>query len=498
MRTKRSSKVGLPLWGGLALLLLGPGGIAAQDGDWPMYNHDVSGSRYNDAERTLGVSNVGAAQVVWNFQIPDASVSGTPVVAGGLVYAGDSSGRVWAVKASNGEPRWHTQLAGPITASALVTGKLVIIGIYGVLRVPPDVSTPATLYGLDRLTGEIEWQTVVDAHPQAAIVGSATRVRNYVAIGVASNEENATTDPGYPCCSSRGSLVLVDPKDGAIVWKTYTVPEPGPIQGDAGEVLGPSGASIWSTPTFDDQLNLIYATTGNNFSKPATDTSDAILAFDVKSGAIVWSNQRTEGDHWNFRYPLSEQLPDYDFGDSPQVYTLSNGRKVVGAGQKSGFYHVLDAATGEEVTEPVQFVPGGVLGGLFADSAVAKGVVYANAIEWNPFAPPDPDNPLKGDLVAFSADTLVEKWRFTTPYSPNISGVAVANGVVYFHSLFNENLYALNAKTGEQLLAFHVGPTTSGPSVSNGRIYIGTGDYFFRPFFGGSPIPGGIMALGLP
>jgi glucose dehydrogenase len=71
----------------------------------------------------------------------------------------------------------------------------------------------------------------------------------------------------------------------------------------------------------------------------------------------VWSNQRTEGDLWNLRFPFSSENPDFDFGDSAQVYTLSNGRKVVGAGQKSGFYHVLDAATGDEVLAPSSTCP---------------------------------------------------------------------------------------------------------------------------------------------
>ena len=138
---------------------------------------------------------------------------------------------------------------------------------------------------------------------------------------------------------------------------------------------------------------------------------------------------------------------------------------------------------------------GGVLGGLFADTAVANGVIHANVIEWNPF---DPSSPPLGHLFAFSADTLAEEWHFETPGSPNLSGVAVANGVVYFQSVFDGNLYALDATTGAQLLALPVGPSTSGPAVSNGRVYMGTGDAILRPGLGVPPaLPGGIIAIGL-
>ena len=156
-------------------------------------------------------------------------------------------------------------------------------------------------------------------------------------IGVASNEEPEAATEGYPCCSSMGAVLLIDPVKGKILWQTNTI-------SPAELAAGSSGATVWSTPTYDAQLNLIFVTTGNNFSDPATSNSDAIIALNAKTGAIVWRNQRFHDDVWNYTYPTSSEHPDFDFGDSPQVYKLSDGTKVVGAGQKSGFYHVLDAA----------------------------------------------------------------------------------------------------------------------------------------------------------
>ena len=126
-----------------ALLTLGPEFV---------YLRDNFGQRLNTTFK-LGASNIGLAEVLWKFEIPDASVSGTPAVVDGTVYAGDSAGRVWAVSAPKGKPIWHTQLSGQITASALVTDKLVIIGVFGNF-----VDSGANLYGLDRKTGKIEWK----------------------------------------------------------------------------------------------------------------------------------------------------------------------------------------------------------------------------------------------------------------------------------------------------------------------------------------------------
>jgi polyvinyl alcohol dehydrogenase (cytochrome) len=62
---------------------------------------------------------------------------------------------------------------------------------------------------------------------------------------------------------------------------------------------GPSGAGIWSSPTIDEQLGVLYVATGDNYSDPPTSTSDAILAMDLKTGALLWSKQLTENDAFN-------------------------------------------------------------------------------------------------------------------------------------------------------------------------------------------------------
>src|SRR5262249_58132944 len=104
-----------------------------------------------------------------------------------------------------------------------------------------------------------------------------------------------------------------------------------------------------------------------------TGTSDAFIAIDAADGHVKWVNQRTHDDEWTFAFGDSSAAhPDFDIGDSPQVYKLG-GRTVISAGQKSGFFHVLDAATGAEVNSPIQLAPNGTIGGPFADHAYGDG-----------------------------------------------------------------------------------------------------------------------------
>jgi polyvinyl alcohol dehydrogenase (cytochrome) len=479
-RRARLRAVGLLVGASLALCATAAPATRADDddqedcGNWPMYNHDRSGTRFNSEENTLRASNIAGLHVKWQRDTP-APVSGTPVVVDNTVYAGDLSGKFYALK-SDGTLLWSTQLLGPITASALVTGNMLVLG---------DIS--GNLYGLNRKTGAAVWSFRPDPHPVAAIWGSPTKIGSNVAVGVASNEETAAGDPTYPCCSSRGSLVLLNPKTGAVVWQTPTIT-------NAERASGASGASIWSSPTYDAARNLIYVTTGNNFSQPTNGTSDAIIAFNARTGAIKWVNQRQPNDEWNFRFPASPDHPDADFGDSPQVYNLSNGRRVVGAGQKSGFYHVVDATTGVLINQN-QVEVGGLLGGLFADTAVANGIVFANGINWPGINAGEA--PVAGDLIALSGDGSQELWRFTTPSSPDVAGVAVANSIVYFTSSFAQKLYGLSAATGAKLVEVPLSLVSySGPAISRGQIYVGTGDAV-QAFGAAQSLPGAIVALGL-
>jgi polyvinyl alcohol dehydrogenase (cytochrome) len=440
-------------------------------GSYRQYNYDFRGTRNVTEEHVLDRGNVSGLHVLWKVDTA-GPVNGTPVVADGVVYVGDGSGVIHALT-TDGAPVWTTTVAAGVTATMTIAGNVLVFGDQG-----------GTLYGLKRNNGSVIWSFRPDPHPLAAIWGSGVLIGNNVAIGVASNEEFAAQDPNYPCCSSRGSLLLLDPKNGHVVWQTPTIT-------DAQIAAGSSGASIWSTPTYDPDSKTIYTTTGNNFTEPTTLSENAFVAFDARTGAIKWINQRTPNDTWNYRFGY--EPPDHvdaDFGDSPQVYRLPNGRKVVGAGQKSGFYHVLDADTGVLINQ-IQVEPGGTLGGLFADTAVADGVVYANGINW-PGLANDPSTAVAGDLVAISGDGSTELWRFTTPGSPDVGGVAVANGVVYFISSFNGNLYGLDTRNGSVLATVPLGVSFNGPSIADGRLYAGIGIDI-----GNSNFPGAIYGVGL-
>ena len=112
-------------------------------------------------------------------------------------------------------------------------------------------------------------------------------------------EEATGTPAAYQCCTFRGSVVALDIATGKQIWKGYTIPEaPRPTKRNAvgTQLHGPSGAAVWSAPTIDVQRQVLYVATGDNYSDPPSETSDAILAFDLATGRMLWHRQVTAND----------------------------------------------------------------------------------------------------------------------------------------------------------------------------------------------------------
>jgi polyvinyl alcohol dehydrogenase (cytochrome) len=235
----------------------------------------------------------------------------------------------------------------------------------------------AHIMGIDRHSGELRWITQVDAN-QAAIITASPVVRgDVIYVCVSSNEEALATNNAYPCCSFRGSMVALDAVTGAIIWKTYVVPENG------GRTDGYSGNAIWQPPAIDAARRLIYIGTGNNYTVPkavldcqalggqdctsSDDHFDSALALDLDTGAIKWAHKLQGIDTWTVaclsapvgvNCPLPSS-PDYDLGGSgPNL--VGN---IVGFGQKSGIYWALNPANGEIVWSTIAG-PGSSLGGI--------------------------------------------------------------------------------------------------------------------------------------
>ncbi len=156
----------------------------------------------------------------------------------------------------------------------------------------------ANAYALNARTGELPWKIKVHSHPLASVTGSVTADNKRVYVPLSSSEVVPAAQSTYDCCTFRGALVALNLEYGSIARRTYTTDKPERLGKNAVGVyrFGPSGAPIWSGPALDTKRNLVYTTTGQTYSSPATGTSDAVIAMDTKTGEVKWVSQVTAND----------------------------------------------------------------------------------------------------------------------------------------------------------------------------------------------------------
>jgi len=348
---------------------------------WNGWGGDLSQQRFQPAAMArLHAEDVPRLKLKWAFGFASATrAQAQPTLMGGHVFVGSQSGKVYALDARTGCTHWVFEAAfgvrSAITIAASGAGWLAYFG-----------DQRGNAYAIDAVTGKQRWTTRVEAHAAATISGAPILNDGVLYVPVSSFEEVSGANPNYQCCSFRGSLVALDAATGKILWQSYTIPQaPVPVRKNARgvQLWGPSGASIWSSPSVDPARGMIYATTGDSYSDPPAETSDAFLALRIDTGEIVWSRQMTAGDAFTVACLVGNSAncpeaegPDLDFGSSPMLVTLPDGKRLLVAGQKSGVVHAIDPDRQGELIWQRLVGHGGPSGGVQWGAAADEDRVY--------------------------------------------------------------------------------------------------------------------------
>jgi polyvinyl alcohol dehydrogenase (cytochrome) len=341
---------------------------------WSGWGPDPANTRYSAASG-ITLNQVGKLKLKWAYAYEgDVSAFGAPTVLGRTLFVGSAGGAVQALSTDTGCVRWVYQASGPVRSAPVA----VSIGKTHAL-VFTDLTGWA--YGIEAETGRLLWKKKPEMHESTRLTGTAAVHNGVVFIPAASWEETRSGNPEYRCCTFRGSVTALRAKDGTEVWKTYTIREtPKQLEKAPGNIgtWGPSGAGVWGSPTLDAKRGLLYVTTGDNFSSPATDMSDSVLALDLKNGRIIWSKQVTPGDVYSGACTGGAcPGPDHDFGSSVLLEKLPNGHDVLLAGQKSGVVYALDPERKGEIMWQTRVGKGGTNGGVQWGMASDGQKVYA-------------------------------------------------------------------------------------------------------------------------
>ncbi len=500
--------------------LSGPG---LDNTDWITIGHDPSDTRSQPNEQTIKTGNVDALVPKW-IATTTGDVSGTPAVSNGVVYFGDFGGTLWALNAATGATIWSdsipaiTGMAGDYARqSPSVDGNVLIVG----------TNKGGNLLGIDTSTGEKLWEATINPDPHATMTGSPVLYGDTVFTGVSANGASG------PNATFRTDLASVNALTGQVNWTSYSLPDNG------GKPGGYAGATMFSAPAVDAVDGLVFATFGQAYTEPASVTTcnkeapngffseaceqpgadwDSIVAFNINTGAIVWS-YRVVGDApwhrvcdgqptavtWCFPAndtPLAAAEGDgsgfsdvWDLGgSSPNVFQL-NGRTVVGVGEKSGTYVALDAKNGQFLWNTL-VGPGGDQGGFEWGSASDGNLIYVSLTDQHHYQYDVTENgqltnsaTTGGSWAALDPTTGEIVWQTADPQTESVPGfanvgvwdlgpVSVANGVVYVASMAKSGneMYGLDAATGKILWRFSAGAAVNAaPSIVGDSVYWGCG-----------------------
>ncbi len=486
---------------------------------WRGWGPAAANTRFQSPEGAgLTAADVGALELKWAFGFAgDVTAFAAPTILNGTLFVGSAGGSVQALDARTGCVHWVYQATGPVRAAMTVAED-------GARTALVFSDQNGWVYALDARTGQTNWKKRVEEHEATRLTGSLAVHDGVAFVPAASWEETRSIDPAYRCCTFRGSVTAVRVRDGSVVWKTYLVDPPKKTGTTAigTDTFGPSGAGVWSTPTVDVARGVLYITTGDNYSHPSTATSDAVMALNLRTGRIVWSQQTTPGDVYNSSCGSrganrpADCGPDYDFGSSAMLVRTPDGREVLVAGQKSGVVYALDPAHKGKILWQARVGKGGTNGGVQWGMASDGRSVYASVSDV--VRPPggvsgpapigdarlDPNQ--GGGLTALNVIDGSKVWFAPgTPCSPPRPGCSPAQpgavtaiaGAVFSGSL-DGHVRAFSTADGKLLWDFDTerSYTTvngvpgkggsldgAGPVIAGGMVFVNSG----YPRFGGAP-----------
>jgi outer membrane protein assembly factor BamB len=409
-----------------------PGSITTQSGnpDWAMMGYDLGSTYFNRAESVLTKDNAATLAEIWTDDLV-SNVYGAPLMIGDKIFASGPS-QVRAYEAATGTELWRASV-GTTASIAHSEGTLYVN------------TTGGQIVALDASSGDVRFMKKPDTQ-NADGSGSPVIAGDAILIGGANGGIELIGG------TFRGYLAALDRTTGDVRWRTHTVPE------------GAKGASIWSSAAADLAANRAYATTGNNYGAPATDTSDAFIAFDLGSGEIVWKNQRTEGDTFSGSNRAS---PDYDFGANPVLYeAMVDGvmTQLISSGAKSGVAHAVRRDDGTLVWTR----------GLCEGTANGSRGIFVNATwsgEHMLFACNE-----GGPSTLYALDGATGDIAWMRPLSALVWGrISVANGVGFVG--VDTTLEVFDVDTGAVIKSIpSKGGTIAGTiSIANGRVAFGEG-----------------------
>src|SRR5271157_5169567 len=207
------------------------GPVALGSAQWNGWGRDLDNTRYQP-EPAIRATDVTKLALKWAFGYQSGTEFGQPTVVDGRVFVSSSAGRIYSLDAMTGCTYW-TFDAPAGSRTAIFIGELGLskravlpkklkrtLAHLDVIKAPSAAffgDDSGAVYALDAQKGTLLWKSQVDTHPLARIVGAPALYNDRLYVAVSSTEDEMAGNPGYGCCTFRGSVAALDIGSGRIV-----------------------------------------------------------------------------------------------------------------------------------------------------------------------------------------------------------------------------------------------------------------------------------------
>jgi len=307
--------------------------------NWLTYSGGYKGQRYSTLDQ-ITPANVKDLELAWVFQVRSLGggdkFEATPIVNDGILYTVSPPNDVVALDAVTGRQFWryNHQVApaarvccGRVNRGVAIHGGRVFMG-----------TIDGRMIALNAKTGAVDWNVQID-RPEAgySVTVAPLVVKDKLIFGPAGGEFGI-----------RGYVLAIDPNTGKELWRFYTIPEPGKPGSEtwSGEAWKTGGGPIWTTGSYDPDLNLTYWGVGNpgpdwnGDGRPGDNLyTDSVIALDPDTGALKWHYQFTPHDEF-----------DYDATQVPvlgEIQWQGQNRRVLMLANRNGVFYTLDRTNGQ-------------------------------------------------------------------------------------------------------------------------------------------------------
>ena len=340
--------------------------VSAAPADWPSYGYDVGGTRFSPASQ-ITRKNVRELRISWTYHMRPADVAetdasyflpseATPLGVGGTLYVPTPYGEIVALNGDTGEKQWGYRLPdhdrpatrgvaywpgggpqGPTLFVGTVAGKL------WALRATDG--QPSADFGAG---GVIDLKTldVMNGQPNARLGMSSPPlvVHDLVITGSRVQE--------FPTKGPSGDVRAWDARTGKLVWTFHTVPragEPGHETWEGDSWKNRSGVNVWTSPIADLKRGIVYLPiAAPSFDRWGADRkgsnlfANSIVAVDAASGRYLWHFQTVHHDLWDLDLPAATLIEVNKGGRAIAAIAVAN---------KSALLFLLNRVTGQPIYE---------------------------------------------------------------------------------------------------------------------------------------------------